>query len=264
MRLDENKHESSFFMTLTELAFIMFFLLLLLLVWSLREKESKLQRRDDEIVQLKEENLVLKERIDGFDFLLEELDIDDAEDFNELVRQIAQCERRIKKLQSQLVESEGKMAGMKAEVEEVRVEEASMERQIRTLRGQIKHFERRFGRGGVDFPPCWCDETGRPEYIYSICIGELNLCVEPAWPDYRKPDLKQIPGCREIIASDLTLAEFRKRAAPILEWSKKNECRHYVIIRDTTESKKAFKQKLLAVEDYFYKYLVRNPLGASQ
>lgn len=50
--------------------------------------------------------------------------------------------------------------------------------------------------------------------------------------------------------------EFAARAAPILAWSEKNDCRHYVTIEDQATSKAAFERNLLTVEGYFYERLL--------
>ena len=50
----------------------------------------------------------------------------------------------------------------------------------------------------------------------------------------------------------------KRRAAPVLAWSKQNDCRHYVYILDEARTKRAFKQHLFTVEDFFYKHVERS------
>jgi hypothetical protein len=127
------------------------------------------------------------------------------------------------------------------------------------LTGQVRNYQRRFGRGGRDFPPCWANESGQIEYIYRVVVEEQVLSVEAAWPEQRADDVRTIPGAREAVGRSLSIEEFRNRVAPVLRWSKQRdpECRHFVILIDRAKTKDAFKEKRFTVEAYFYKYEAR-------
>jgi len=67
-----------------------------------------------------------------------------------------------------------------------------------------------------------------------------------------------IPEAEKLVGKNLTQQQLQQRLKPILNWSKAHGCRHFVRIKDDQyTSKQAFKQQMLIIEDYFYKYLVR-------
>ena len=72
-------------------------------------------------------------------------------------------------------------------------------------------------------------------------------------------DLESIPDVRKLVGDDQSLAVFRGPASSVLEWSQSQdpECRHYVQIADAATTKDGYKNKRLVVENYFYKYELR-------
>ena len=124
------------------------------------------------------------------------------------------------------------------------------------LKGVVKNLQQKCLKG-VDHPPCWANGDGHIEYIYTITLYEETLYIEKAWPDERISDLEFIPGASNIINTDYSITSFGQAVAPVYDWSVDNECRHFVRIKDNTNTKKAFKRNLLTVENYFYKFLLR-------
>lgn len=119
---------------------------------------------------------------------------------------------------------------------------------------------------GLGQLPCWTDALGKVEYLYTVTIHETGVSAAPRWPTGRTADVLAIPGATALPGSNMSLAEFGRRAGPILTWSKqqKPECRHYAYVVDEAETKKAFKDNLFAIEDSFYKYVERRaPSGQS-
>lgn len=132
----------------------------------------------------------------------------------------------------------------------------------KTLMGQYKNIERRLVGNGLDHPPCWADsESGRPEYMFNIKIMAETYILERSWPAYRNDEMQEIAfAIDEDLPSEFTHQEFRKLANPILLHSKEQEpeCRHFVMVKDSTEtSKEQYKNGLSRVENYFYKLIVR-------
>ncbi len=128
---------------------------------------------------------------------------------------------------------------------------------VENVRGQAENCFSRMAKAGFGIPPCWATRGGKIEYLYTVTISDTGLLVIPSWPEHRQKDVDAIPGATSLPGEHLTLAEFDRRAAPILRWSEDHdpECRHYVWIRDAATTKLAFKRQLLGVEAYFYKYL---------
>ena len=90
--------------------------------------------------------------------------------------------------------------------------------------------------------------------MYAITIREQGYDIRSVWPDHREEEAETIPGARAM-SEAATLTSFRNAASEVLGWSKRHDCRHYVRVSDEAESKQAFKNGLLTIEDYFYKYL---------
>jgi hypothetical protein len=181
----------------------------------------------------------------------------DGRDFQELVRTAAENIGDRERARELLVERDS-LARALSEADSAVVASAELLDDNRNLRGQLLNLQQRMGAGGRDYPPCWADSVGGIEYIYSVVLMEDRLSVRPIWPPHREADVDAIPGARSLIGEDWTRSEFRGRAQPILDWSRRQdpECRHFVRIADRIPSDKAaFKAQLLLVEDYFYKYL---------
>lgn len=139
-----------------------------------------------------------------------------------------------------------------------RVARTETESQLRNARGQAQSCFRRLGNG-LDHPPCWADEAGRPEYVFAVTLGTSSVSVRPAWPGHRAGQAARDPRLQAAIGRDMTYQQFRQRAAPILEWSRRQdpECRHFIRVYDEVDGgKDAFKRNLLTVEHYFYKLLM--------
>jgi len=250
----------------------MFFVLLLLFVARLA-KASEIQEAGVE------EIASLRERVETLEEMIAEASEDPGEDFRELIRSTAQFrsdQRALDEARSalQAVEDErNDLADQLADLLQTdgaleasailaRLSEA--ERIIATLRGenenligQVRHLS---GRGGLDYPPCWIDpETGRTEYLFTVSLLGGELTVREAWPDSRTAEIQAIDGAFAALGTNLSRTEFGDRAMRVLAWAKRQrpECRHYVIIDDSSPdlTKSAFKADLLLVEEYFYKLL---------
>jgi hypothetical protein len=145
-----------------------------------------------------------------------------------------------------------------AALERAAEQRAAAERENRELRGQVAYLSRRAGTG-MDHPPCWADEHGRPEYAYEARIHTHHVDLIAVWPPHRAVDARSTPGMLDAPGTGLGYAEFSRRALPVFQWSRAQDpqCRHFVRIVDRVEGgKEPFKHGLLTVERYFYKLLV--------
>jgi hypothetical protein len=125
------------------------------------------------------------------------------------------------------------------------------------LRGQMANIRKRFtavGRG-LDHPACWADEAGNIEYLFNVELRQGVTIVSPAWPERRRQDAEKLPGVSELTAGPVSAERFRSAARPILDISKRQdpECRHYVIINNTIETRREADQARWMVEGFFYK-----------
>lgn len=134
-----------------------------------------------------------------------------------------------------------------------------IETQNRELSAQIQRLEGRYAGSGLDHLPCWTDaRSGEIEYLYRIVIFEDRLRIDAAWPASRNRTVEKLPIFRRLANRTVQAPEFSRLAAPVLAWSRrqKPECRHFVRIQDhESTSKTAFKKHLRLVETFFYKFL---------
>jgi hypothetical protein len=235
-------------MSLTELAFILFFLLLLLSL----ARDLILQ---DEIEALGSVNQELSTQAEAWSNLSETLRQQQilpeklADDFFAKLTRDAAATSALRKQNAELTSQLTEEAELRSAAEELAAtadaRHDEIGRQLRILGDQA----------GVGFPPCWVSAENQIEYIYRITIGEEDLLVEAAWPASRQRDAERIPRARELLGRGLSLDQFSRTASSVLAWSlsSKPECRHYVILVDRAQSKDGYKKKRLFIENFFYK-----------
>lgn len=123
---------------------------------------------------------------------------------------------------------------------------------------QLEYFRRRAGLSN-ELPPCWISaDTSQAEYIFDVSLGSDGMRVYLRPPDYRKPELEELPLDGVIYESPADVRTFQKMFRPLYDWSESNKCRFFVRAFDRTEAheKELFKSQLRTTEGFFYKYLV--------
>ena len=120
-------------------------------------------------------------------------------------------------------------------------------------------------RGQGSHPPCWWQfVTGDREIIFvlEVVLRSRDIMVRPIWPDVYDEEARRVTNLVALSqAGRVSYPEFRSLALPVLVWGQEQnpQCRHFVIIHDSVQGgdeKENFKDALLTVESYFYKYLV--------
>jgi hypothetical protein len=136
---------------------------------------------------------------------------------------------------------------------------ARLAKELANCRGQLKHCIRVTGSPkGYGLPPCWLDDSGQIQYLFNIEIRSDGFQVERAWPVERDQESAQITGIEATLGNRLLpLDRFLANTRPIFEASRRAnpECRHYVIIRrsPTLRDIDQFNAMRLGIEDHFYK-----------
>lgn len=240
-------------MSLIELAFILFFLLLLLAI----DRDNIRRAEAAELAERVEGFRENEERWNDFMDALESSPLSGkalSEDFfQKLVRNATEAEG----LRSQKESLSSQLHDAKEQLKASEGRELESEKRRAAVVGQ---FARLRNQCGVGFPPCWLNGRGEIEYIYQVSIYEDSITVEPAWPAHREAELADILGSRSLIGANMSFDEFRGPAQEVLDWSEKQEpaCRHYVILRDRAETKDGYKLKRLFIENFFYKFESRS------
>lgn len=129
------------------------------------------------------------------------------------------------------------------------------------LRGQVAYLKNRLeARGGRDWPPCWADESGAIQFLFTVDLSPDRITLTPAWPPTRDADAKALPGIDDLLAKPLSHAEFQANVQGVFDWSKRHDpqCRHFVYLRNNSipDAKTSDRVRLM-VEGYFYKAEVR-------
>ncbi|MCI0733970.1 MAG: hypothetical protein L0Y38_09145 [Methylococcaceae bacterium] len=269
-------------MTLNELVFMLFFLLVLIGAHLLEARNKEIAVQSARLAQLQQKLLQQKSNLneafsklgavkDTFDRLQElqpriapgEL----AEQFKRLVESESKARtdnEHLRNLLTQLFHAAGQSNTQESEppaeaLRRVLARQTTIEAQNKELESRIKTLHARTGGSGLDHLPCWIDpESGEIEYLYRVILLENRLKIEAAWPASRDGEAEKLMSLRVLANRTVSAAEFSRLAGPILAWSRrqKPECRHFVRIQDhEATTKTAFKKHLRLIETFFYKYL---------
>ena len=174
---------------------------------------------------------------------------------------------RLKEQVSAMLKADRDVEAMAQKVEQLQAKNDELQKEADDSRLMVQSVRAASEAGGqgMDLPPCWPRaDVGsgrvRAEYIFDITIAEDGFEVEPGWPESRTMEVANLQA-DALLGRVGTPSEFRDRFAEIRLWSDLNHCRLSVRIRDETTSKAAFKGRLLAAEEVFYKYLIRDESG---
>ncbi len=285
--MSSNASRRSFLLgiTLNELSFIMFFLLMLVSTATLQKTKQALTAEQKTTTALKAEVLKIKQdktdtfkrlqllesrlmRAGGFSPPLNQQQLDQlfsklsaATDNIPLAQKNTELNRKLHAYQqlSQALKKQGIATDSATAIEQLITQMQASRHQQQSLQGQVAYLQKKLKGNGLDHPPCWADaKTGAVEYLYAITLYEQQIHIAAAWPQHRAHDLQHIPNAKKMAGKMLTLAQFEQYVKPIFAWSKAHSCRHFVRIKDDKATSKAeFKHKMLAIETYFYKYLQR-------
>lgn len=136
--------------------------------------------------------------------------------------------------------------------------EGFKETDVATLAGRLRNAERRLQEAtrGTEWPACWADATGKPEYIFDVVLSSRGLVIRNNAVPHRQGEQAALPGAGIAFDSALSPGAFRSQTMAIFEWSQRANCRFFVRIRDTTAAheKDLYKARLRTVGEHFYYY----------
>lgn len=276
--------------SLTELAFIFFFILLTVSAWKINSIVDDVYVKEKENADLSNKNQLLTESLKTASTFAQLGDkIKPEELFKELtsgrkaVKELAKVQGENKILQEK-VDSLGDLVESKDSVDKL-VEQITQNKKLKdilkeagynpdkpleevsnivqknsdikgqniNLRGQLEK-----AGNGLDHPPCWADpETGKIQYLFNAEINENSIEFKPGWPESRATQATGNPNITRIPAVYRTNDDMWKQTKYLYEESVRQECRHFVYVNDNADSKSSFKRYLLGIENHFYKYLKR-------
>lgn len=294
--MNQSERKSSVLDTsLTEMAFIFFFILLLIAIWKINEQEQKKEELAQQILneQTRTENYeVISTLVEQIKAQIGTDSVDEL--FSELVKATTEnssMKSELETLKTQLEEQSAALDAYEQNLREVlvnddknaiaeklkayaqlknkldSVSEASKDTvetlddvliQLNDLKGQNNNLRQQVVRlgNGLDHPPCWADsETGAIEYVFDVVINEDTTVFYAGWPENRAQQALSDPKISNVPGVYSSKEELWVKTRELYNESVKNKCRHFVRIYDHATTKDAFKNKLLAVENHFYKSL---------
>jgi len=137
----------------------------------------------------------------------------------------------------------------------------SIKKENSDLRGQVAFFKNKLdAKGGRDYPPCWADGNGKPQFLFIVETKPDAMVVTQGWQPERDSDARALPGLADVLSgSPHSYAGFVNRIQGIFNWSKVQDpqCRHYVQLKSTIADAVQSDRARLMVENYFYKLEVR-------
>jgi DNA repair exonuclease SbcCD ATPase subunit len=276
--------------SLTELAFIFFFILLIFSAWKISDVSEQLEESENQTTKQVETIEQLREALDSSSEFFKMVNETEPETiFNELVigrEAISELEnknREIQALESTLtklteasdIESIEELAESIKELEEAKkqINEKGFDKDdfsenindvlqdIADFKGQNVNLRNKLQQhgNGLDHPPCWADEvTGDIQYVFNAIINEDNIKIVPGWPEARAEEAENNNNITRIINEYARNSDLWVESKYLFQESVTKECRHFVRIYDHAESKDAFKMYLSSIENHFYKFLSRN------
>lgn len=287
MATQEGRRSFLLGITLNELGFIMFFLLMIVSAATLQNTKQKLAQETQQKEKLQAEMNAQQASEDNFKRLQllesrliqaagfsakpseQQLDefftkLQEAKAGIELQRSNTRLQDELEALQDykklvDVLARQGLADGSPQAVEKLLRDAEAVHQEQQSLKGRLAYMQKKLQENGLDHPPCWADaQSGAVEYLYNITLYENKMHIAAAWPDYRKADLRLMTGAEQLAGQTLTQQQLDDQVAPLFAWSQAHSCRHFVRIKDDSKtSKEAFKRQMLAVEAYFYKYLER-------
>lgn len=281
-----NRSNFLFGLTLTELAFILFFILLFFSTLAVKEKEVSIDKIREEVEAYKNvfeaipefhkksieektewlKELVEKDKLNvKYQELMEKHKALEGS-FNDLVEVLPAIKDKseVDKAEwlKELVEKStlvAKNEALNEQLAKIKEKIVKIEEEMSGKKDLIARLEKKIkGLAGNRHPACWKDpQTKQPEYIYNIVLGENGITTHRGYKMYLQNEFLGIPGSQNIIdTQNLTIGEFKQKTKSVFDWSVKTakpECRHFVRIFDETKSKDSYKKPLRGIENYFFK-----------
>jgi hypothetical protein len=286
--ISPDKSQSIVETSLTELAFIFFFILLAFAALKIGELVAK----EDEALQENEQLEAQLEKVqqDNDTLIATTLSMREAVNSPTLISPDAVFEglsedtekainyiQRQKDLEAQLPEKEMDAGQLDQYINVVKILQAANKAKdektvnetpeelakrlmddMQMLKGQNANLRQRLGDegNGLDHPPCWADEDGNIQFVYQVTIHENYLLVNRAWPDALQGRVDGMPFITDALGQYADKRAFWKATNELYQDSVTKECRHFVKIVDEADSKDSFKSYLIAIERHFYKLLL--------
>jgi hypothetical protein len=286
--MNPKRNDQVFQLSLTEVALILVFLLMLLLGWLTKAAQKDAEEARADLDAIENGRTVIEELDKAKEELrkaIERANVADPDKlFEDLVRYSSMVDKN-KKLAGELAKAQkelrdlanimdalgGKDAAMAAkdvadkigegmgindpEKLEEKIKELSDQTQkIKDLMGQNRYLVQRAGKG-FGIQPCWVG-NGRTQNLLDVVLERDGVAVSipEKLPADRIKQMQQLPGIDLATRTFIPYRELERSFGPILAWTKKQdpECRHYVSIESNIPETKISTPRRLQITGYFY------------
>ncbi|MDL2060124.1 hypothetical protein MUN46_009275 [Mesosutterella sp. AGMB02718] len=120
-------------------------------------------------------------------------------------------------------------------------------------------------RAGLDVPPCWLTQEGRPQYLFEVTLlPENKVVINRAWPEERQQQVDRIPSIealKPLFGEPIPMGRFLPIEERILQYSKTADegqaCRYFVRLRNRIPDSDSAVKARHQIEHGFYKYEIR-------
>ena len=279
MKISGKRNDQVFQLSLTEIALILIFLLMLLLGWLTMTAQRSAREANQALEAGPDIDMLTAELERTREALRKALARAEAADPNNLflglVRDDKKLERDLKVEREKSAALNGFIASMggrsnvksaydfwrargaNSDTEDPDTsgkELAKAEEKIADLTNQNEYLRSQVGKG-FGAQPCWV-ENGRTQNLLDVTLelDGLTVKVPMSLPAQRLRQLRELPAIELATREFIPYSELEKSFGPILAWTKKQEpeCRHYVSIQSNIKQTKLSTPKRLAVTGYFY------------
>lgn len=120
-------------------------------------------------------------------------------------------------------------------------------------------------RAGLDVPPCWLTQEGRPQYLFEVTLlPENKVVINKAWPEERQQQVDRIPSIdvlKPLFGEPIPMGRFLPIEERIFQYSKTADegqaCRYFVRLRNRIPDSDSAVKARHQIEHGFYKYEIR-------
>jgi len=281
----ENSRSNFLFgLTLTELAFILFFILLVLSSFAIQKKVEDIDKLKEEAEVYKkifeeipefnektieEKEKWLKELVEKDKLMVKYQELAEKhkalhDSYQKIVQAIPglkdKTEAEQAKWLKELVEKsnlDAKNKALSKELDKIKEKLEKLEKEMKLKNEKVASLEKKLA--GNRHPDCWQDEKGKYEFIYNIILRDKGITTYRGYKKYLEQKFQETPGANNIIGTkNISIREFKQKTRSVFNWSVKTakpECRHWVRIFDETSSsnRSTYKIPLHGIENYFFK-----------
>jgi hypothetical protein len=285
--MSPKRNDQVFQLSLTEIALILIFLLMLLLGWLTTAAQNKAAESQEKLDAIPNAKFVIAELDRAKEDLrraIERAEVADPEKlFEDLVRYSSMVDKN-KQLETALAKSQsalddltmamealgGKDAALAAKDVANKVGEGmgikdpkKLAEKIKELAAQAQKIEDLIERNvylvkkaGFGIQPCWV-ENGKTQNLLDVVLelDGVRVSIPSSLPPNRLKQMQELPSIELATRGFIPYKELRNSFGPILAFTQKQEpeCRHYVSIKSNIPQTKFSTPKRLQVEGYFYK-----------